>query len=751
MPRVKESLLALLALLPACSPTDYRNDADRETYQIIAEKAQDPRWQLREPSIYPPAGSRLHDPWDPDQPPMPPDDPSAQAYSLSSWQTESRAESVEDPSWRESLDFKDSRLVLTPDRAVELGLLHSREYQAAVEELYLSGLALTMERYEFDVRWFGNSAAQLVHAGSEVTDGDGNDNGGASNAVVVDNAAGFRRAFSTGGQLLVELANTFVWEFAGNDMRSTSSNVAIDLIQPLLRGAGQDVRLEDLTQAERNVLYAARRFARFRKEFYFEIVAGEEGFLALFLQRQSIRNLRSNVASLERNLAEHEALAEAGLVSRIQVDQVFQSFQTGKLALIQADNEYKAALDEYKIKLGLPPSIELEFDDSMLGQLELADSALAALKEELPRFLGIYRELEATPSLKTLRGAYARLASFHLRLLESFGSTKTELARLKSREPGAGEKEDQEAEARRRATTDQLSERLQEMRSEVTRLSADIRKAAAALREDRRSTNWETLLKLAGGEQILLDDLFLIQTQVRAHLIELKPVDSNLDEAWKYALANRLDLMNRKAQVVDAWRRVHVAANGLQSDLNLLLGANFGTVPDPHNPFKFSRATTSYRVGFRFDAPLDRLAERNLYRVRQLEYEAARRDYMALEDGISRDLRDDVRQLEADRINFDIARQSLIVAARQVEETRDQLMAPAAVVGDSSSTQDLLSALDSFLDAQNGLIGIWVAYERVRLQLLLDIDRLQLDENGHPSEVVDVVADQANHETTATE
>ncbi len=65
--------------------------------------------------------------------------------------------------------------------------------------------------------------------------------------------------------------------------------------------------MEGLTQAERDVLYAIRDFARFRKQFYFTLVSGNSGHLSLLLQLKSIRNLESNLVSLEQNLIAHEA------------------------------------------------------------------------------------------------------------------------------------------------------------------------------------------------------------------------------------------------------------------------------------------------------------------------------------------------------------------------------------------------------------------------------------------------------------
>src|SRR5204862_7575410 len=124
----------------------------------------------------------------------------------------------------------------------------------------------------------------------------------------------------------------------GPDHTTVSSNIIINFIQPLLRGAFRQVALERLTQAERNVLYQVRAFARYRKGFYVDLTTQGQGsgFLALLLQVQNIRNLEAQLQSLEQNLRLHEALKVIGAVAPIQVDQVFQSYQQGQLGLLQA-------------------------------------------------------------------------------------------------------------------------------------------------------------------------------------------------------------------------------------------------------------------------------------------------------------------------------------------------------------------------------------------------------------------------------
>jgi hypothetical protein len=295
-----------------------------------------------------------------------------------------------------------------------------------------------------------------------------------------------------------------------------------------------------------------------------------------------------------------------------------------------------------------------------------------------------------------------------------------------TREEGQPEKDNLGA-ARERATQEKLTERLEELNKDAESLGKNIDEAEANLAAAASSEDWERLLTLARQLGMLVGDLFVVQTQIRAYLIDLVPVAYQGTAAVDLAIRERLDLINEQGRVVDAWRQVNVAANGLGTDLNLVLGATIGTEPGSTNPLKFSSSGSSYRAGFQLDGPLNRRAERNNYRFALINYERARRSYMALKDKVTRSVRLDLRRLQADRLKFEIARQSLIAAARQVEQAREQLTAPGRA-GDSSNTQDVLDALSSLLKAKNNLIGSWVAYETDRLKLLLDLEALELDD-----------------------
>ncbi len=156
------------------------------------------------------------------------------------------------------------------EQACELGLINSREYQDAREDLYMTALPVTLERFGFAAQFF--AAGQIIREWSGAETPEGHQNNWTLNKNV-----GFAKLFSTGALLLFNFANTTVVNFTGGRELTSQSMINLDFIQPLLRGGGRAVTLEPLTQAERNLLYQIRTFARFRKTFYVAIAGGGGG------------------------------------------------------------------------------------------------------------------------------------------------------------------------------------------------------------------------------------------------------------------------------------------------------------------------------------------------------------------------------------------------------------------------------------------------------------------------------------------
>jgi outer membrane protein TolC len=276
-----------------------------------------------------------------------------------------------------------------------------------------------------------------------------------------------------------------------------------------------------------------------------------------------------------------------------------------------------------------------------------------------------------------------------------------------------------------------------EIRAELKKITAAIDKHRAGITDATRKAAWEAITSDVKFVLAQIDSVMSVQTSARTYLIELPGVDYKEPEALNLAKDNRLDLQNRRAIVTDAWRQVRITANALMSDLNVVMSSNIGTDPDHNRPFNFAAEASKYSVGFQFDGPLNRLAERNAYRASLITYQQAKRSYMALSDQVEAQIRQDLRQLNRLRSSFEIARQSLLSAARQVEQSRLTLLfGPRDKnTANDTTTLNLLQALNSLLNARNQLTSNYVNFEQQRVQLLLDLEMLQLDSQGYPVHV----------------
>lgn len=741
-------MLLLAVVLAGCSRSHYRKDADAETYPIISERVVVPAYDVGRTQVEPAAGSRLADPFDPDRPPKPPDDPAAALFmdcpggirGSKHWGKDGYTDVIEPPDWEQSLGLDEKgTLKLTPDRAVELALLNSREYQSALEDVYLQALALTLNRFEFDCRWFLRNGTTFTHFGTSSLPGE-------TNTLDVTTNFGFARNFAAGGQLIVDFANALTYEYTGGT-HAVRSNAAITLIQPLLRNAGRRVRLESLTQAERDVLYAVREFARFRKSFWASVAVGAGGgrfggggggYLDLLQSVQNLRNAQVNLKQQEETYGLYYELFRGGRRSVVELDQFFQSLQQARLGVIEAELGLESALDGYKLQLGLPPRIPVELDDSLLDQFILTDPTLEKLRDDLDTFQrDRLRELDQAPPADALRTHFATLRDLADRVPDALEQATGDLEKWGNQlerptRPG----DDPESRSRARTAYEDLKKQLPDIAAELKKATADIERHRQAVTEANRNELWAELTRDTRTILTQLDAVIAVQTQSRIYLIELPEVEMKEAEALAYAKQNRLDLQNQLGTVTDFWRKVTVAANALRSDLNIVANADVVTEPGRNNPVAFTADASRYSVGLQFDGPLNRVAERNAYRASLITYQRAKRNYVELSDQIEFAIRQDLRGLARQRAGFEVARQRLLSAARQFENERINLFRPRQQAGGSDATTlSLLQALSTLLDARNALAGSYFTYEQQRIQLLLDLEALQLDQRGFPTNV----------------
>jgi outer membrane protein TolC len=155
----------------------------------------------------------------------------------------------------------------------------------------------------------------------------------------------------------------------GNPRNTTSSQLGATLTQPLLRNGGYKVTMENLTQAERNLLYALRDFTQYRKDFTLQVVSAYYGVLR---NRDALRNSWAGYQSFKASVARKRAFVDEGQGLKADLGRFQQDELSNEAAWISAVRSYKQSLDLFKVQqLGLPSDTRIVLDDKDLGRLTI--------------------------------------------------------------------------------------------------------------------------------------------------------------------------------------------------------------------------------------------------------------------------------------------------------------------------------------------------------------------------------------------
>jgi hypothetical protein len=221
--------------------------------------------------------------------------------------------------------------------------------------------------------------------------------------------------------------------------------------------------------------------------------------------------------------------------------------------------------------------------------------------------------------------------------------------------------------------------------------------------------------------------------------LQKKPQIDKLEDlllaAERIMLENRLDLMNARAQLYDAWRQLRVTANALKGVLDVTITNQFLTPANTTNPFGFLDQSKQFSLVLNWELPLVRLSQRNNFRTAIINYERQRRALMNAEDTLKFTIRAEIRNLILQAQTYEIAKRRFVLYVRQKDQAQEQLIAPpagAAGVGQVSQAavqvQNLLGAQGNLLQSQSFLISTWINYETQRFSLYKDLGIMPYDE-----------------------
>lgn len=381
--------LSLAALpLASCTPDSMRKSADREVKRTLFSK-------LR---TVPNAGTGLMDVTPP--PPM----------SLAD--LEKAGSGQEFLGDRAHLE-KNAR-VLPLTEALKLAVVHNRDYRNEKELLYLQALDLTLSRHQFTPIFTATGSADTLRKIDPVIQTIREPNPAfpaaqqaAAAATAANNAAaaaagqpappavtpavpqflerqittlvtentfaatgnvGVSVLTRTGARIATDFTTDFLRFLSGDVPNASNSSLAVTLTQPLLRGAGYRATMENLTQAERDLLYSIRDFTQYRKTFTVDITSR---YYRTLEARDAAKNGYLAYRAFETILESERALGEEGRRTSSQLGLIEQASLRYKRLWISAVRTYEQQLDDLKIALGISVEERVILDDKELSKLTL--------------------------------------------------------------------------------------------------------------------------------------------------------------------------------------------------------------------------------------------------------------------------------------------------------------------------------------------------------------------------------------------
>lgn len=312
---------AVLAGLYGCkTPDQFKDEADKEVYGILDEK-----WDER-------FGYKAN-------------------YRISDTE----------PNTQEVIALLPPSSVLSQAQAVAIATQFNRDYQNQKESLYLSALGLTQTRYQYTRQWF--STFDSSYSNSWNADGTVR-----TEDLPVNSNSATSQDFLLGDGLLI--GTNLAWDWArfltGDPRNSLASVLGATLSAPLLgNGAGRTAR-ENLTQAERNVLYAVRRFNRYRKTFVVSIISDYYGVLQ---ERNRVEIQKASYKRLVDSTNQLRMEVEVGQRPAYDLGEAEQRLLSAEQNVVSAVQRYEQTLDNFKINLALPTDIDIQLDPNELSFL----------------------------------------------------------------------------------------------------------------------------------------------------------------------------------------------------------------------------------------------------------------------------------------------------------------------------------------------------------------------------------------------
>ncbi len=337
-------LLGGWALITGCSANYYRKSADKESYGVIETKA--------------PLVTNMESHFTIEY---------TNSLDLDSLPIATQTNSFLGPAAAAEVGSR----IITLETALATAVKNSRLYQNAKEQLYLSALSLTLSQHQFaplfsargsgsygQVSWVPDNGTNVVLS----------DNLAERNQVRANTSIGVDWLIRDIGRLSAAFTTDFLRFLTGGPSTLVASELGGTFSRPILRNAGFKAEMENLTQSERDLLYALRNFVRFRKSFTVQVASA---YYQVLGGRDAARNSYLNMDSSRRAGERTRSLANEGRTTQTDLGRIEQQELSAEGAWISAVRNYQRTLDDFKILLGIPVETRVVLDEQDLRNLNI--------------------------------------------------------------------------------------------------------------------------------------------------------------------------------------------------------------------------------------------------------------------------------------------------------------------------------------------------------------------------------------------
>lgn len=219
----------------------------------------------------------------------------------------------------------------------------ARELLNAQEQYIVQAIRLLVERHRWSPRLANDTVLGAAGAGTE---------GSFQHTLDIVNTLKATQRLPFGG----EVEARWVWR-ATEQLReqatgryTQSSDLVFSGSVPLLRGAGL-IAQEDLIQAERDLVYEARRFERFRRQLLVSIASD---YFEITQTREEISNAEEQLVSLRELEKSTKARVDAGRINPFEYNLTANEVLQREASLAGLRERYILLVDRFKVRLGMP-------------------------------------------------------------------------------------------------------------------------------------------------------------------------------------------------------------------------------------------------------------------------------------------------------------------------------------------------------------------------------------------------------------